>query len=165
MKLASSRIVAVVWLFAALAALVPSSEAYASPTITPAALADIEAMKTQNASHFLILKIVGNTIVVDKKQPSLSPNDHATFVNALSAVSNEPRLALLGFSATLSSGGETRVLFLVSWTPGTSPVRLKMTYTTAAENLKKQISGIQKTLTAATSNDLAEAKFKAVLGL
>ncbi|KAL3834429.1 hypothetical protein ACJIZ3_009165 [Penstemon smallii] len=108
-------------------------------------------LKSKRNYRFIIFKIIGQQVVVDKLgEPNESYDD---FTNTLP--SDECRYAVFDFDFTTNENIQKSKIFFIAWSPETSKVRMKMVYASSKDRFKRELDGIQVELQATDPSEMS----------
>ncbi|KAK4489554.1 hypothetical protein RD792_005363 [Penstemon davidsonii] len=108
-------------------------------------------LKSKRNYRFIIFKIIGQQVVVDKLgEPNESYDD---FTNTLP--SDECRYAVFDFDFTTDENIQKSKIFFIAWSPETSKVRMKMVYASSKDRFKRELDGIQVELQATDPSEMS----------
>jgi cofilin len=104
-------------------------------------IAKFNAMKLEHKIQFIVYRIDGEKIVIEKEQIKNAQHKWADFVAALPP--KEPRYAIYDMQFEQASGdGQRSKLLFISWAPENAPVKSKMMHTQFLIGFKNALVGL-----------------------
>ncbi|EEF51387.1 actin depolymerizing factor, putative [Ricinus communis] len=108
-------------------------------------------LKTKRNHRFIIFKIEGQQVVVEKLgSPEETYDDFAASLPA-----DECRYAVYDFDFTTNENCQKSKIFFIAWSPDTSRVRMKMVYASSKDRFKRELDGIQVELQATDPSEMS----------
>ena len=136
--------------------------------VAAAAQEEYKNLQLKKKYHYLILKIEGESVVVDKVTTSDQPYSYDKFIQDLKGIEDakknpeghiEPRIGILDYHYQLpNNGGDRSKVVCVNWTNPKAKVALKMKYSSTINTVKNSLLGIHIHHQASDDSDLAESE-------
>ncbi|XP_047306314.1 uncharacterized protein LOC124909705 [Impatiens glandulifera] len=114
-------------------------------------------LKAKRIYRFIVFKIEGQTVVVEKLGGPKEDYDNFT----ASLPTDECRYAVFDFDYTTDENVQKSKIIFVAWSPESSKVRMKMVYASSKDRFKRELDGIQVELQA---TDPSEMSFDIIKG-
>jgi hypothetical protein len=114
--------------------------------------------------HYIILKIDGSNVSVEKSAPADQPFSYDNFVRDLKGVDEakgdpqghmEPRFGVLDFHYNTANGERSKIV-CIAWCHPSAKVALKMKYSSTIQTLKNSLLGVHVHHQANDDSDLSE---------
>jgi hypothetical protein len=118
--------------------------------------------------HYLILKIDGSNVNVEKSAPSDAPFSYDAFARDIKGVDEaagspqghlEPRFGILDFKFDTPNGQRSKIC-CIAWVHPSAKVALKMKYSSTIQTLKNTLLGVHIHHQANDDSDLSESELK-----
>ncbi|XP_058181436.1 uncharacterized protein LOC131299880 [Rhododendron vialii] len=114
-------------------------------------------LKTKRNHRFIIFKIEGQEVVVEKLG---GPDENYDDFTA-SLPADECRYAVFDFDFITDENCQKSKIFFIAWSPDTSKVRMKMVYASSKDRFKRELDGIQVELQATDPSEMSMDIIKA----
>eukprot|EP00455_Lapot_gusevi_P016630 TRINITY_DN1861_c0_g1_i1.p1 TRINITY_DN1861_c0_g1~~TRINITY_DN1861_c0_g1_i1.p1 ORF type:complete len:169 (+),score=80.88 TRINITY_DN1861_c0_g1_i1:68-508(+) len=132
------------------------------------ALNQFKELQLRKKFHYLIFKIEGASIVVDRALPIEAEFTYDKFIKDLKGMDDEkkdmqghkePRYAVLDYHFNTDNGDRSKVV-LVCWVHPQAAPRLRMPYASSKDHVKNALQGVHVVIQATDDSEISEAEVR-----